>query len=79
MTAFIEELIAKNPDYLFSKMQKSYQNIDVPEFKKEDGTIDYQAQAYYYRLHYWDNFDLGDHRFIYIPSFEPKLKDYFLK
>ena len=79
MTAFIEDLIAKNPDYLFSKMQKSYQNIDVPEYKKEDGTTDYQAQAAYYRLHYWDNFDLGDHRFIYIPSFEPKLKEYFLK
>ena len=79
MTAFINELIAKNPDYLFSKMQKSYQNIDVPEFNKEDGSPDYQKRASYYYLHYWDNFDLGDHRFIYIPSFEPKMKDYFLK
>lgn len=79
MTDFINDLIDRNPDFLFSKMQKSYQNIDVPEYKKEDGTPDYQKQAAYYRLHYWDNFDLGDHRFIYIPSFEPKLKDYFLK
>jgi len=79
MTDFINDLIAKNPDYLFSKMQKSYQNIDVPEYKNEDGTPDYQKQAAYYRLHYWDNFDLGDHRFIYIPSFDPKMKDYFLK
>lgn len=79
MNAFIDELIAKNPTYLFSKMQKSYKNIDVPEYKKEDGTPDYQKQAAYYRLHYWDNFDLGDHRFIYIPSFDPKMKDYFLK
>jgi hypothetical protein len=36
-------------------------------------------QGAYYRLHYWDNFDLGDHRFIYIPSFDPRMKDYFLK
>lgn len=79
MTAFIEDLIARNPDFLFSKMQKSYQSIDVPELKMDDGTPDYQKQAAYYRLHYWDNFDLGDHRFIYIPSFEPKLKDYFQK
>ena len=79
MTDFINDLIDRNPDFLFSKMQKSYQNIDIPEFKNEDGTTDYQKQAAYYRLHYWDNFDLGDHRFIYIPSFEPKLKDYFLK
>ncbi len=79
MTDFINDLIAKNPDYLFSKMQKSYQSIDVPEFKDEKGENDIMKQAAYYRLHYWDNFDLGDHRFIYIPSFDPKMKEYFLK
>lgn len=73
------EIIGPHPDYLFSKMQKSYIEIDVPEFKNEDGTPDHQAQLYYYKNHYWDNFDLSDHRFIYIPSFEPKLKDYFTK
>ena len=79
MMEFIDDLIAKNPDFLFSKMQKSYKNIDVPEYKKEDGEPDYMKQAAYYRLHYWDNVDLADHRFIYIPSFDPKMKDYFLK
>ena len=79
MTDFIKDLISRNPDFLFSKMQKSYQNVDIPEFKKEDGEPDYVKQAAYYRLHYWDNVDLGDHRFIYIPSFDPKMKDYFLK
>ncbi|MCQ2285089.1 MAG: DUF5106 domain-containing protein [Bacteroidales bacterium] len=74
-----EEVINPHPDYLFSKMQKSYMNIEVPEITKTDGTPDHNAQACYYRTHYWDNFDLTDHRFIYIPSFEPKLKDYFLK
>lgn len=79
MMEFIDDLIAKNPDFLFSKMQKSYKNVDVPEYKKEDGEPDYMKQAAYYRLHYWDNVDLADHRFIYIPSFDPKMKDYFLK
>lgn len=79
MQEFIQSLINAHPDYLFSKMQKSYQEIDVPKFTKEDGSIDQEAQVYYYREHYWDNFDLGDRRFIYIPSFEPKLKDYFKK
>ena len=73
------EIIEKHPDYLFSKMQKSYLQIEIPEILKEDGTPNYDAQAAYYRTHYWDNFDLGDHRFIYIPSFDPKLKDYFTK
>ncbi|MDY6347853.1 MAG: DUF5106 domain-containing protein [Bacteroidales bacterium] len=79
MMAFIDDFILKNPDYLFTKMQKSYKEIQVPKFLKEDGSPDYQQQAAYYRLHYWDNFDLGDGRFIYIPSFDPKLNDYFLK
>ena len=79
MQEFINDLIAKNPDFLFSKMQKSYQSVDVPEFKDENGENDIPKQAAYYRLHYWDNVDLGDHRFIYIPSFDPKMKDYFLK
>lgn len=79
MLDFIHGLIDANPDYLFSKMQKSYLEIDIPEYKNEDGTPDRNAMVYYYRNHYWDNFDLSDHRFIYLPSFEPKMKDYFTK
>ena len=79
MTDFINDLIDRNPDFLFSKMQKSYKAVDIPEFRKEDGEPDYMKQSAYYRLHYWDNVDLADHRFIYIPSFDPKMKDYFLK
>lgn len=79
MLKFIDDLIDRHPDFLFSKMQKSYKNIDVPEFKKPDSTIDKEAQMYYYTVHYWDNVDLTDHRFIFLPSFEPKLKDYFTK
>ena len=79
MTDFINDLINRNPGFLFSKMQKSYKEVDIPEYKTEDGEPDYMKQAAYYRLHYWDNVDLADHRFIYIPSFDPKMKDYFLK
>ncbi len=79
MLDFIHDLIDANPDYLFSKMQKSYLEVDVPEITLSDSTLDRAAMVYYYRNHYWDNFDLGDHRFIYLPSFEPKLKDYFTK
>lgn len=79
MMNFINTLIERHPDFLFSKMQKSYLNIEVPEYKNPDGTPNVEAQSYYYKNHYWDNVDLADHRFIYIPSFEPKLKDYFTK
>ncbi len=79
MLDFIDQMIAAHPDFLFSKMQKSYLEIDMPEFKKEDGEPDRDAMLYYYWNHYWDNVDLSDHRFIYLPSFEPKMKDYFTK
>jgi len=80
MEQFILDLIEKNPTFLFSKLQKSYREIQIPEAPaKEEGTIDYDFQSVYYRTHYWDNFDLTDRRFLFLPSYEPKLKNYFSK
>jgi peroxiredoxin len=80
MEQFISELIDKNPAFLFSKMQKSYRDIQIPDPPiYEDGSIDSLFQLTYYRTHYWDNFDLTDRRFLFIPSFEPKLNDYLKK
>lgn len=80
MEDFINDLIAQNPTFLFSKLQKSYKYIDVPEPPvMPNGTIDSNFQSIYYRTHYWDNFDLTDNRFLYLPSLEPKMKDYFNK
>jgi len=80
MEQFIIELIDKNPTFLFSKLQKSYRDIKIPDPPiYEDGSIDSSFQAAYYKTHYWDNFDLTDRRFLFLPSFEPKLNDYFRK
>ena len=80
MDQFITELIDKNPTFLFSKLQKSYRDIKIPDPPVyEDGSIDSSFQAIYYRTHYWDNFDLTDGRFLFLPSYEPKLNDYFRK
>lgn len=80
MEQFIDDLINANPDFLFSKMQKAYKNIKVPEPPvKADGTIDSNFQMIYYRAHYWDNVDLGDGRLLYTPVLEPKVNDYFMK
>jgi hypothetical protein len=80
MEQFINDLIDANPDYLFSKMQKAYKMIEVPAPPvKEDGTIDSNFQAIYYRTHYWDNVDLSDGRLLYTPALEPKINEYFLK
>lgn len=80
METFITELIDRNPTFLFSKMQKSYRDIVIPEPPVfEDGSIDSLFQTIYYRTHFWDNFDLTDRRFLFIPSYEPKLNYYFKK
>jgi len=80
MEQFIPEFIAKNPDFLFSKLQKSYQEIKIPDPPVlADGSIDSTFQAFYYRTHYWDNFDLADRRFLHLPSFESKFNNYIKK
>jgi thioredoxin-related protein len=80
MEHFISDLIDRNPTFLFSKLQKSYRDIEIPDPPVyHDGSIDSSFQIVYYRTHYWDNFDLTDRRFLFLPSYEPKLNDYFKK
>ena len=80
MEQFITDLIDKNPTFLFSKLQKSYREIEIPEPPiLKDGSIDSLFQSIYYRTHYWDNFDLTDRRILFLPNFEPKLHNYFRK
>ena len=77
MKDYINQLIENHPDYLFIKMQKAFTQFDVPEFKDADGNMDNEARAAYYRTHYWDNFDLGDGRMVFMPVMQSKVKEYF--
>lgn len=77
MKDYINQLIETHPDYLFVKMQKAFTQIDVPEIKDADGNMDNEARAAYYRTHYWDNFDLGDGRMVFMPVMQNKVKEYF--
>lgn len=78
MEAYIKNLIAENPNSLFAKIQKVYQQIDIPDAPVlANGRTDSTFQARYFLTHYWDNVDLGDSRLIYTPLLEPKLKEYF--
>lgn len=81
MEAFIWDLINKHPDYLFSKMQRAYKAIEVPDPPKDEqgNIIDSNFQLSYYMTHFWDNIDLSDGRMIFTPTFEPKIKEYFTK
>lgn len=80
MDLFIKDIIARHPDYLFSKMQNVYQAVDIPEAPTDaNGKIDSTFQLRYFLTHYWDNIDLGDSRLIFTPVLEPKIKEYFTK
>lgn len=78
MKNYIWGLINSHPDYLFSKMQRGYQEIEVPDAPVDaNGKKDSTFQFRYYLHHYWDNVDLGDSRLLFTPMLEPKLKEYF--
>ncbi len=80
MKDYIWDLINRHPDYLFSKMQRGYQEIDIPDAPVDaNGKIDSTFQFRYFLTHYWDNIDLGDSRLLFTPMLEPKLKEYFNK
>lgn len=80
MKVFIKNIIDENPTYLFSKVQKIYQQIDIPEAPiLANGKKDSTFQARYFLTHYWDNVDLGDSRLLFTPVFEPRMKEYFTR
>lgn len=62
------DLIKKHPDYLSSKLIAASLQPEVPKgYNRAQG-------FYYYRAHYWDNFDWTDPRLIRTPIFKDKLE-----
>ncbi|BDS12285.1 DUF5106 domain-containing protein [Aureispira anguillae] len=61
-------LIEKNPDYLSAKLIAASMQPEVPKtYTKAEG-------FYYFRAHYWDNFDWTDARLIRTPIFKDKIE-----
>ncbi len=71
---FYDKIQAENPNLFFTKFLRATKQIEVPK------TItDRTQQYYYYRFHYFDNFDLADIRMLHTPLYEEKLDDYLDK
>jgi thioredoxin-related protein len=80
MEQYITNLIAANPTFMFSKLQKSFREVVIPEPPVDkEGAIDPYFKTVYYRTHYWDNYDLTDRRFLFLPRYDTKVEDYFKK
>ncbi|MCB0764966.1 MAG: DUF5106 domain-containing protein, partial [Flavobacteriales bacterium] len=73
------DLIANNPATLAARLVKMSMNVELPEPRKPDGTLDSAASYYQYRDHYWDNFDFNDPRIVRVPVFGNKLDEYLGK
>lgn len=73
------DLINNNKGTLAADLVKMSLAIDLPEPKKDDGSLDSAAAYYQYRAHFWDNFDLHDERIVRVPVFANKLEEYVTK
>ena len=73
------DLIANNKGMLVASLVKMSMAVELPEPRKDDGSLDSAASYYQYRDHFWDNFDLTDPRIVRVPVFGNKFEEYITK
>lgn len=76
---FKAEYLKKNEKLFAAKVLSTSDEINVPEFKKEDGSKDDQKRFRYYHDHYFDNVDLKDDRLLRTPVLNQKIETYLTK
>ena len=77
----IEDLIGSNEGTFFSKFLLALQEVKVPDPPKDEegNVIDPAFQYKYYKVHYFDNFDISDVRLLRTPFYEQKVMTYIEK
>jgi thiol-disulfide isomerase/thioredoxin len=74
------KLMADNPKSFVAAIFKAMKDVEIPDPPVlENGKIDSAFRYYYFREHYFDNFDFGDSKILRTPLFEPKLKTFLEK
>ncbi|MGB0805139.1 MAG: redoxin domain-containing protein [Salibacteraceae bacterium] len=76
---FKANYLKKNAHLFAAKVLSSSDEINVPEFEKEDGSRDDAKRFNYYHDHYFDNVDLNDDRLIRTPVINVKIETYLTK
>jgi thiol-disulfide isomerase/thioredoxin len=71
--------LKKNQNLFAAKVLNTSDEINVPEFMKEDGTKDDKKRFVYYHDHYFDNVDLKDDRLLRTPVLNQKIETYLKK
>jgi len=68
-----KKIITDHPESFVAKIVAAMQETEVPDSIASD-----QKKAYYfYKKHFWKNFDLSDDRFLRSPLLASKIKQYF--
>lgn len=73
------KIIEEHPSAIVSTIFKAHKRVDVPvPPKRADGKVDSTFSFYYYRNHYWDNFELGDPVLLRLaqPIYRKKMEEY---
>lgn len=80
LTAYRKDYVSKYPNTLLSTLLNTLIIPETPDgvhYLPDGKTVDSTFAYYYYKDHYWDNFDFTDNRLMYAPIYEPKLNEYF--
>lgn len=81
LVSYRNDLVTKKPNSLLSKIFKGLELPKIPEGKHylPNGDEDKDYAYNFYKMHYWDNFDLKDGRLINTPIFDARITEYFEK
>lgn len=74
--AHLKDLFESYPNTLFTSFKRAGQNPDLRKPKRPDGSIDNEAQVYYFRRDFWDGVDFTDERLLHTPVISTKLNRY---
>ncbi len=72
--AYYNKSVSENEGSFFATFIKATREIEVPEEIKGQKT-----RYYYYKNHYFDNFDVSNPRLLFTPFYEKKIDTYFDK
>ncbi|MEQ1744429.1 MAG: redoxin domain-containing protein [Saprospiraceae bacterium] len=76
---FQSDLVTKNAETLTAKIIKSSLELEIPEFEGADAREIQMKKYYWYRAHYFDNFNLSDPCLLRSPVLHPKVDNYISK
>jgi len=84
VTTYWNKAIANNPGTFFELFLKAIKEVEVPDFKAENGVANPDSviqwkRYYYYKEHYFDNMNLTDGRLLRTPFFANKVDQFFTK